>query len=34
MKKVPYMHAVWHVFVLGGSICHFLAVVLYVMIPA
>ena len=26
MKRVPYMHAVWHCFVLGGSICHFLAV--------
>lgn len=31
LKKVPYMHAVWHLWVLGGSICHFLAVVLYVM---
>lgn len=31
MKRVPYMHAVWHVFVLGGSICHFLAVMLYVI---
>ncbi|MDP2181066.1 MAG: hemolysin III family protein [Actinomycetota bacterium] len=31
LKRVPYMHAVWHVFVLGGSICHFLAVVLFVM---
>lgn len=31
MKRVPYFHAVWHVFVLAGSICHFLAVVLYVI---
>lgn len=31
LKKVPYLHAVWHTFVLGGSVCHFLAVVLYVM---
>jgi hemolysin III len=31
MKKLPYHHAVWHGFVLGGSICHFLAVVLYVI---
>ena len=23
MKKMPYHHAVWHLFVLGGSICHF-----------
>lgn len=22
-KKMPYHHAVWHLFVLGGSICHF-----------
>jgi hemolysin III len=25
-KRLPYHHAVWHVFVLAGSICHFLAV--------
>jgi hemolysin III len=23
IKKLPYAHAVWHLFVLGGSICHF-----------
>jgi hemolysin III len=34
LKKVPYMHAVWHVFVLAGSILHFLAVLLYVIIPS
>ncbi len=26
-----YMHAVWHLFVLGGSTLHFLAVLLYVL---
>ncbi|MDO9557050.1 MAG: hemolysin III family protein [Coriobacteriia bacterium] len=31
LKRVPYMHMVWHLFVLGGSVCHFLAVVLYVL---
>ncbi len=31
LKKIPYMHAIWHVFVLGGSICHFLAVLLFVI---
>ncbi len=31
MKRTPYMHSIWHLFVLGGSICHFLAVVMYVM---
>ena len=25
-KRLPYSHAVWHVFVLGGSICHYFAV--------
>ena len=25
-KRLPYHHAVWHLFVLGGSICHFFAV--------
>jgi hemolysin III len=34
MKKVRYMHAVWHLWVLAGSILHFLAVLLYVIIPA
>jgi hemolysin III len=32
MKKVKYMHAVWHLFVLAGSVCHFLAVLIYVII--
>jgi hemolysin III len=25
-KRLPYHHAVWHMFVLAGSICHFFAV--------
>jgi hemolysin III len=29
--KRPFHHAVWHVFVLGGSVCHFFAVLLYVL---
>jgi len=29
--KRPFHHAVWHVFVLCGSICHFFAVLLYVI---
>lgn len=28
---VPFMHSVWHLFVLGGSVCHFLAVATYVV---
>jgi len=31
MKKLPYHHAIWHVFVLCGSVCHFLAVLWYVL---
>jgi hemolysin III len=31
LKRVPYMHAVWHLFVLAGSVCHFLAVMFYVL---
>jgi hemolysin III len=30
-RRLPYHHAVWHVFVLVGSLCHFLAVLLYVI---
>lgn len=26
VKKIPFNHAIWHVFVLGGSACHFFAV--------
>jgi len=30
-RRLPFHHAVWHLFVLGGSICHFFAVLLYVI---
>ena len=30
-KKIPYMHSVFHLWVLAGSVCHFLAIALYVM---
>ena len=30
LKRVPYSHMVFHFFVLGGSVCHTLAVLLYV----
>lgn len=29
LKRVPYYHAIWHLFVLGGAICFFLGVYLY-----
>jgi hemolysin III len=31
LKRVRYAHAVWHGFVLGGTTCHFLAVILLVL---
>jgi hemolysin III len=31
VKRMPFNHAVWHFFVIGGSVCHFMAVVLYVL---
>lgn len=30
-ERIRHAHAIWHLFVLGGSICHFFAVVLYVL---
>ncbi len=29
--KVRYFHAVWHLFVIGGSICHYIAVMYFVL---
>jgi hemolysin III len=31
LRRVRYAHAVWHGFVLGGTTCHFLAVLLLVL---
>ena len=30
-NKLPYNHAIWHLFVLAGSISHFIAVFVYVL---
>lgn len=30
-RKLPYHHAIWHGFVLAGSVLHFFAVLLYVL---
>jgi hemolysin III len=30
-KRLPYHHAIWHLFVLAASICQYIAVVLYVL---
>ena len=32
-KTLPYHHAVWHLFVLAGSVLHFFSVLFYV-VPA
>ncbi|SMB96078.1 hemolysin III [Desulfonispora thiosulfatigenes DSM 11270] len=28
-KKIPFNHAIWHLFVLGGSVAHFLGILFY-----
>jgi hemolysin III len=33
-RRVPYAHAIWHLFVLAGSICHFTAVTAQVVVTA
>ncbi|WP_299810246.1 hemolysin III family protein [uncultured Shewanella sp.] len=30
-KRIPFNHAIWHLFVLGGAICHFLCIYLTVI---
>jgi hemolysin III len=32
-KRIPYSHAIWHIFVLAGSICHYFAVFSTVIPP-
>ncbi len=31
--RLPYNHAIWHLFVVGGSVCHFYAIY-YAVLPA
>jgi hemolysin III len=33
IDRIPYNHAIWHVFVIAGSVCHYLAVLWYVLPP-
>jgi hemolysin III len=33
-QRLPYNHAVWHIFVMAGSVCHFSCVLGYVIPPA
>jgi hemolysin III len=30
-EKLPFNHAIWHLFVMAGSICHFLGILFYVL---
>ncbi|CAN5527280.1 hemolysin III family protein [soil metagenome] len=32
-RRVPYSHAIWHLFVIGGSVFHYLAISNYVLLP-
>ena len=31
LEKMKYSHAIWHLFVLGGSACHYFLVLLYII---
>jgi hemolysin III len=30
-ESIPFNHAIWHLFVLGGSVCHFFCILFYVL---
>jgi hemolysin III len=31
MDRIPYFHAAWHLFVLAGSVAHYIAILFYVV---
>lgn len=31
LERIPYNHVIWHLFVLGGAICHYLLISLYII---
>ncbi len=31
--RAPYLHALWHLFVVGGSACHFYAIYQFLIVP-
>ena len=33
-RRLPYNHAIWHLFVLGGSVSHFFAILFYVLMAS
>jgi hemolysin III len=30
-ERLPFGHTIWHLFVMAGSICHYVAVISYVL---
>ena len=30
-KRLPYHHAIWHLFVIAGSTCHYFAILFYLV---
>ena len=32
--RIPYFHMIWHLCVIAGSVCHFVAILAYVLPPA
>jgi hemolysin III len=34
MRRLPYHHAIWHLFVLAGSVLHFFCILFYVLPPS
>lgn len=33
LKRIRYMHGIWHLFVLAGAVLHFLCIFFYVILP-
>ncbi len=31
LERIPYSHVIWHLFVLGGAICHYFLILFYVI---
>lgn len=31
VQKIPYNHVIWHLFVLGGAICHYLMIFFFIL---
>jgi len=32
-ERAPFSHAAWHLFVIGGSVCHYFAILFFVLSP-